>query len=245
MARTTEPNYGVFYMKNDGIPYCKGSAGVEQIVSTGSCDYAEMGNTVNAAEVLHSADEWHGMFHANIDASAPRMISGWSFVAGKDGAGNITTAGGGFLINIADAAHGLLDGDYVTVQSASHAGIGIVTYVDAGNFIVDIAFVGNEACTWQMGSYLLCATTGQYRGIWTASFTQSLANAQTSTATPVVNVTIAVKATSTHKLSNATDVGHLGGNGLMDFTAGDRVWFAAQSTGAQTLTFTIRNVSIK
>ena len=42
-----------------------------------------------------------------------------------------------------------------------------------------LCYVGDEAATWQMGAYLLCATTGFYRGVWTGSFKQSLNNTQT------------------------------------------------------------------
>ena len=239
-------NYGITYWKSDNKLYGQDGAGVEHVVELGSSDYGEMGNVYgsSATEVLHSNDEWHGMFHANITGSAPHLNSGFSFVAGKDGSGNITSAQAGAAINIADAAHGLLDDDIVTVQSANHVGVGTVVYVDSGNFEVDIAYVGDEASTWQMGSYLLVATSGTYRGAWNASFSQSLNNTQTSIITPFVNTTQSTKAVAARLLANNTDVGSIGGNGLMAFSANDRIWFAAQTTAAQTLTFTIRNVTL-
>lgn len=237
-------NYGAIYTKSDNQLYFQDGAGTESAVELGASDYGEMGNTASAGEVMQSADEWHAMFHANINASAPHISSGFTFVAGKEGAGNITTAAAGAAININDAAHGLASGDYVTVQSANHVGVGTVTLVDSSNFTVDIAFVGNEAATWQMGSYLLVATAGVYRGAWNASFSQSLNNTQTSIISPFVNVTQSTKAQAARLLSNNSDVGSIGGNGMMSFTAGDRIWFGAQSSAAQSLTFTIRNVSI-
>ena len=101
MPRTAEPNYGVFYMKADNLAYAKGSDGVEHALNIGPADYAEMGNIIAGDEILHSADEWHALFNANIVAG---LISGFTFVAGKEGTGNITTAGGGAAINIADAS---------------------------------------------------------------------------------------------------------------------------------------------
>jgi len=80
--------------------------------------------------------------------------NGFSFTAGSNGAGNITTAGGGDTININDEAHGLVTGDFVAVQSANHDGIAEVTKQDNDNFRVGISFVGNEASTWQEGDYL-------------------------------------------------------------------------------------------
>lgn len=241
------PNYGRVYPKDDGKLYYQDPAGVEHLITLGASDYGEMGNIygASATEALVSADEWHAMYHSNITGSAPHLNDGFSFVVGKAGSGNITTADGGAAINIADAAHGLLDGDFVTVQSANHVGVGTVTYVDAGNFEVDIVFVGNEAATWQMGSYLLVATDGIYRGTWDASFSQSLNNTQTSIITPFMNTMQATKAVAKQLLVNNTDSANIGGNGLMMFSAGDRLWFAAQTTAAQTLTFTSRNMTLR
>jgi hypothetical protein len=209
-------------------------------------DYGEMGNAYgsSAGEVCHSAAEWHAMFHANIIGSAPCLNNGFTFVAGKEGAGNITTAAAGAAININNVAHLLLTGDYATVQGASHAGVGLVTKIDADNFTLDIAWAADEACTWQMGSYLLVETSGVYRGLWTGSFSQSLNNTQTSIITPFVNKVQGTKATASRLLANNTDIGSIGGNGFMDFNAGDRIWFACQTTAAQTVLFTTRNMSI-
>jgi len=176
------------------------------------------------------------------------LNSGFSFVAGLEGAGYITTAQAGASIHIADVAHGLADGDIVTVQSANHVGIGTVLVSGVGtpldNFEVDIAYVGDEAGTWQMGSYLLVATTGIYRGHWHASFTQSDNATRSNIVSSFVNTTQTTKATSIRALDNNTDVGSMGGGGIMSFTAGDRLWFAVQSSDPQTLTFLVRNVSI-
>lgn len=253
-AETTTPtartNYGAVYPKSDNILYFQDGAGVEKAIQTGSIDYGEMGNVYgsSATEIIPSANEWRAMNHANITGSAPHLSSGFSFVAGSEGSGTTTTADSGNSINIADAAHGLADGDLVTVQSSNHIGVGtvLVTGVtdNTDNFEVDISYVANEAITWQMGSYLLVSKTGTYRGIWNASFSQSLNNTQTSTITPFMNTTQATKATASRLLANNSDVGAIGGNGIMSFTVNDRLWFACQTTAAQTLTFTIRNVSV-
>jgi hypothetical protein len=240
-------NYGAIYPKADNHLYFQDGAGTEKILTEGSSDYGEMGNVYgsSATEVINSVSEWHGMCHANITGSAPHLNSGFSFVVGKLGSGNITTAQGGAAINIADVAHGLLDNDFVTVQSANHVGVGTVVYVDADNFEVDITYVGDEASTWQMGSYLLVATADIYFSVWNASFTQSDNATRTSIVTPYINTTICTKPTSRRALDNNTDEGSIGGNELISVSAGDRYWFACQSSDPQTLTFTVRNVSIK
>jgi hypothetical protein len=239
-------DYGRVYPKSDNQLYFLDGEGVEHLISLGSSDYGEMGNIFgdNATEIIHSADEWHGMFHANITGAPPHLNSGFTFVAGSEGSGSVTTAQGGAGINIADLSHGLVDGDIICVQSANHVGIDTVTYVDIGNFEITIGYLANEAATWQQGSYLLCATSGIYRGAWNASFSQSLNNTQTSLIAPYINTHQSTKAVASRLLTNNTDVGSIGGNGLMNFVNGDRIWFACQTTASQTLTFTIRNVSI-
>jgi len=243
---TAQGSKGAVYTKSDNEVYFQDGAGVEKRLKTGITDYGEMGNVYgsSASEVINSTDEWHGMFHANITGAAPHLNNNFTFVAGKEGSGNVTTAEAGAAINIADTDHGLLTGDYVTVQSANHVGVGEVTKIDANNFTLDIAYVGEEAAPLQMGSYLLVSKTGIYRGVWNASFSQSLNNTQTSLITPFVNKIQSTKALAARLLSNNTDVGSIGGNGLMSFSANDRIWFAVQSTAEQTITFTVRNVTI-
>ena len=145
----------------------------------------------------------------------------------------------------ADAAHGLTTGDIVTVQSASHDNtIAYVNVVDDGNFEIKLTYAADEAITWQMGSYLLVATSGIYRGVWKTAFSQALNQRETGVMSPVVNTMVNGKATGVRLLSNNTDSGSMTGNGIMSFSAGDRIWFAVQCTAAQTLTFLVTNTSI-
>lgn len=234
------------YGKADNEKYFQDGAGVEKRLKTGTSDYGEMGNVYGSSstEVIHSAGEWHAFFHANLTGASPHLNNNFTFIAGMDGSGTTTTAQAGASINIADTAHGLATGDFVTVQSANHAGVGTVLLVDVDNFEVDISYVGDEAITWQMGSYLLVSSAGVYRGVWNAGITQGAPNSQTSLVFPFVNTTQSLKAVSPRLVDNSSDIGAIGGNGLMSFSANDRIWFAAQSTAAQTLTLLVFNVTI-
>jgi len=254
IAEITTPSavadYGAFYTKTDNLPYFQDGAGVEKILSTGSADYGEMGNVYgsSATEVITTADEWQAMYHANITGSLPHLNSGFSFVAGSAGViASIADAGGGD-ITVTDVTHGLLAGDYITINGCTDAAYNgvfeVLTAPTADTYTVTAVYTATDTGTWQMGSYLLCATTGIYRGNWNASFSQSLNNTQTSIITPYINTTQSTKATASRLLTNNTDVGSIGGNGLMSFTASDRIWFAVQTTGAQTLTFLVRNMTV-
>jgi len=243
---TAKGSKGAIYTKSDNELYFQDGAGTEKRLKTGVSDYGEMGNVYgsSATETLESTDEWHAIYHTNITGSAPHLNNNFTFTVGSHGGGNITTAAAGAAINIADTAHGLTTGDFVTVQSANHAGVGTVTLVDADNFTVDIAYVGDEAATWQMGSYLTVSSAGVYRGVWNMGISQSATNSQTSIIAPFVNATQSTKAVAPRLVDNSSDIGMIGGNGLMSFSADDRIWFAVQSTSAQTLTFLVFNVTI-
>ena len=52
------------------------------------------------------------------------------------------------------------------------------------------------------------------------------------------------KATGAMYLENVNDIATPSGNAIFNLTAGERVWCAVQSSGAQTITCLVRNVSI-
>jgi hypothetical protein len=154
----------------------------------------------------------------------------WTFVAGSNGSGAITNSGG-TAINIADTDHGLISGDYVNVQSVNHMGSSVVTYVDANNFTVAIAYVGDEACTWDEGDYLLAGATAAGRYLMNMSFSGS-SGAQPSKEYKiegVINSThideIAIEIITTANLHNGA-----GSSALITVAAGDRVWTQIKNT---------------
>ena len=220
-------------------------------VPTSDIYYGEMGNVFgsSATEALAEANQWYGMYHANITGSAPHLNMGFTFVAGHAGGISATSTVAGGTVTMTSAGHTLAADDWVTINgTTTYDGVEQVVSVNGNDFVITAANSeadeGGGDAAFQEGSYLLVGNTGVYRGAWSASFSQSLNNTQTSIISPFVNGTQATKAPASRLLANNTDVGSIGGNGLMSFTAGDRIWFACQTTGAQTLTFTIRNVSL-
>jgi len=217
-------------------------------ISGTSADYGEMGNITDADEVLASADQWYGMYAAEITGSSPHLNSGFTFQAGSNGVIASSDTGAGSSVTFTDAAHGLLAGDFITLNGmsdASYNGVYEVQSVTTDTFtITETNTTASETGFWQMGSYLEVPTAGVYRGAWNASFSQSDNATRISIVTPFINTTQSTKAVATRAIDNNTDVGSIGGNGLMSFSAGDRIWFACQSNDPQTLTFTIRNITI-
>jgi len=247
---TDIPDYGALYWKSDDKLYGQDGAGVEHLVTLGASDYGEMGAEYgsSATEIINAADEWHAMHHANINGLPPHLNSGFTFTAGSEGViASIADAGGG-IVTVTDDAHGLLAGDIVTQNGCADANYNgvfeVLTVPTASTYTITATWGTTDTGTWQMGSYLLVATTGVYRGMWNSSFSQSLNNTQTSIVSPYINVTQSTKAVSTTLLTNNTDIKTIGGGGLISLSVGDRVWFAVRSTSAQTLTFPICNITL-
>lgn len=245
---------GAFYFKNDDEAYAQDGAGIEERIKRGSSDYGEMGNVYgsSATELMRATDEWHAAFHTNITGSSPHLNNNFTFTAGLENtiasiADNSGTAAGTVLVTTG-TAHGLTVGDYITQNDCTDGNyVGVFTVLT-----VPLTTTYTITATWgatgtgyvQMGSYLTVASSGIYRGVWSMAISQSAANSQTTIITPFVNTNQSTKAVAVRLVDNSSDIGSIGGNGLMSFSAGDRVWFAVQSTSAQTLTFLIFNVTI-
>ena len=224
--------------------------GDDHIITLGASDYGEMGNVYgsSADEVIASADQWYGMYATEITGSAPHLNQGFTFTAGKAGIIASCNTDAGDSVIVTDDAHGLLNGDYITMNGmsdVSYNGIYKVYSKTTNTFtIVETNTTSTETGFWQMGSYLKCATLGQYRGVWTSSFKQSDNAARTTKVVPYVNLTQSTKAADESYVINTNDIGKPRGNGFMNFAVDDRIWFAVQSSDPQTITFLVRNMSV-
>jgi hypothetical protein len=169
----------------------------------------------------------------------------WTYNAGKVGNGNITTAGGGAAINIADVAHGLITGDYVAVQSANHSGLAIVTKVDDDNFTVPIAYVGDEAGFWQQGDYLKAgANSGGEYDLEVSLSGETVGTLKTFMWEIAKNGTILTNIASERKHAS-TDVGAIPLSGVISgIVEGDVIWLTAINK-TDTTNFTIEHINIK
>lgn len=246
---TAYAGWGAVYPKADNHLYFQDGAGAEYQIELGSSDYGEMGVEYGSTvtEVLASADQWYGMYDADFDASAPHLNSGFTFTAGIAGVIASASTSAGDSVIVTDAAHGLSNNDYITqngMSDASYNGVYKVYSVTTDTYtIVETNTESTETGFWQRGSYLLCATSGKYRGVWTATLTQPGTNKKVHV-TPYLNDAQSTKAYSYRHYSSSTDVGSQSGNGLMNFSAGDKIWFGVMSDAAQTITFEVFNMSV-
>lgn len=248
---TADTNYGKLYTKTDNGLYFQDGAGSEHSVNVSASDYGEMGNAYGstATEVIAKANEWYAMYHANIIGTSPYLNSGFAFTAGHAGAISATSTGAGATVTMTSAGHTLAADDWVTINgTTTYDGVEQVVSINGNDFVITAtnseADEGGGDAAFQEGSYLTVATTGIYRGAWTACCSQSDNAARTSIITPFINGSQGTKATSAMYIGNNADVSEPHGNGIMSFTAGDRIWFAVQSTDPQTITFTVRTMSL-
>jgi hypothetical protein len=170
--------------------------------------------------------------------------SKWTFMAGTEGSGNITTSGGGAAINIADVAHGLTTGQIVNIQSANHSGTVVATKVDDDNFTVPIAYVGDEVGYWQRGDALVARQDGVYKFAFSTSLT-SAANLKIYTFELVHATNHIDESAAERKISTGTDIGSMGSNGIHEVFQGDCIALQVKNlSDTANLTLKHSNVSL-
>jgi len=171
-------------------------------------------------------------------------LAGWTFVAGSSGVGTITTDEG-TRININDVTHGLISGDYINVQSSNHAGTAEVNYVDANNFDILIAYVGDEACTWQEGDHLLAGAGSAGKYLISVSVTASAGAAAkeykfegVQNATHIDQTAFDITTSGTKHQSGASF-------SLITIAEADRIWLQFKNqTDTQDLEYQHANVNL-
>ena len=247
LPETTTPtavaNYGAIYPKADNNLYFQDGAGTEHELATVDDHYGEMYMYESAgSQTVGQTAQYYAI---NSVFSVGDISNDWSFVAGSNGGGNITTAGGGAAINIADVSHGLISGDYVNVQSANHTGTSIVTYVDDDNFTVAIAFVGNEAGTWQEGDYLLAGSGSAGKYLLNISITAAAGAASKEYKfEAVINSTHQDKA-AFEIMTSGTKHQSSSGICIATIAVGDRVWCQFKNeTDTEDLNYEHGNITI-
>jgi len=190
---------------------------------------------------VHSADEWHAIDGLLLEG----YTDSFTFEAGSDGViASIADAGGGD-ITVTDVAHGLSVGNIITVNGCTDAAYNgifeVKTVPTADTFTVTAVYTATDTGFWQKGSNLICKVAGIYNGTWAASGISTV-NAHIFDFAPCLNTTVASKAKSRRKFSNA-DYGSFGGTSIVEFAVGDVITFVLQNVGA-TGDVTIRTLDL-
>jgi len=241
---TARTDYGAIYPKTDNMLYFQDGGGTEHIIQTSDSFFAEMFMYESSGtETVGETNQ----YYAISEEFGTGILEGFTFVAGSNGSGDVTTSGGGSAINVNDTAHGLLDGDYVNIQcgTALQSGTSIVTYVGVNDFTLAIAYQADETCTWQEGDYLLAGTGSAGKYLFDFSLTASAGAASKNfkfegvqNATHLDNVAFEITTSGTNHQSSMS-------SGMITVADGDRIWGQFKNeTDAQDLNYEHANINL-
>lgn len=229
LAETTTPtavtNYGKFYTKTNDRFYFQDGAGAEHEIVEVDVEHGEMYMDSNGtATTITDTNK-----AVAIEGFSSSHLQDISFVTSKNGV--ITDTADNTVLRITDEAHGLVDGDIITINglaTPAQNGTTAISKINANTFDCDdINWVtDDETGTWQMGSYLLIPTGGD--GTFLASMSSSATPAganKTYLVQLCINTTAQVDVKVERKFS-ATDIGSLSMTGFITVSATDRVWIS-------------------
>lgn len=187
------------------------------------------------------------VYHA-VNHFVTGLVSGFTFVNGIEGSGNITDYGGTVpgAVLLTDTAHGLTTGDIVTIHSStSYNGTKTITKVTNDTFYFIATYISDQSADWAMGSYLRCSTGSD--GIYFISFslTSFAAVANKVFKFELNKNTTKLDNTAVSRSYSSTDYGSTAGGGLVSLVEGDRVWLSVlNNTDATDITIRHANVRI-
>jgi hypothetical protein len=177
-------------------------------------------------------------------------LSGTTFTAGKTGpiASVAEGTGGDGKVTVTDVAHGLVNGDYITISgSTNYNGQYLVTKLTDDTFEITAAWVATNTGTWNMGDYLTITNAGVYMVDWNTSATGASASVENYKIEPVLNITDLDTAASESEIANGAAITVFGSGAIFTAAANDRLWmkFKQKTAGTDNITFTHANVRVR
>ena len=184
---------------------------------TATPHYGEMATIDNTtATTINDQSVWHSVYNDVVTGE----VSGFTYSAGSNGVISAIADAGSGDIYVLDAGHGLSAGEMITMNGLTDGNyegvfeVQAITHVDT--FTVTAIWGATDTGYWQRGASLTCdvGSAGLYQGNW-ASSGISETNAHVFDFAPCLNTTVAGKAKSRRKFSNA-DYGSFSGTALMN-----------------------------
>lgn len=241
-------DYGAVYTKTDNNLYFQNGAGVENEISLIGNHYAEMYLNDNSnATVIETANTPIALRQFTVGS-----LDGWTFNVGSTGviaSYQLGTGGAGYT-RINDVAHGLANGDIITVRGstvAGYNGIHTISSVSADYFDIDETFsVDGGASDWDEGSHLIASvgSAGEYAMSWDISASESGGAGSHVKIVVYVNTTADPKGIARRKCAN-NDQRCASGQSLLTIADGDKVYTTIESTGTNDITAQYGNITLR
>ena len=205
-------------------------------------NYAGMYRHESAAvTAIQQVNDWHLVNGFSEGYSG----GGWTFHAGSQLALTAELNNGDGKTVITCAAHGLVDGDVISISNTtSYDGVWVVEQVIPPNtFVIDTVWVANEgAKTGEHGSHFISASAlsaGKYLILYSLSITPAAANCRVE-ATYYCNATQEIKSESRTKLGAIGDYQNVVGFSICDIATSDVISLAIRNV-TDAGDFTIRD----
>ncbi len=175
------------------------------------------------------------------------LVNGWTFDSGSTGAITAYVNGGGGKVTVSDAAHGLSNGDIITIRgTTNYNGVFTVSDVTTDAFNITDTWVNdNGASDWDEGSHLIAgaSSTGKYGLVYNCSCTEGGGAGSNVLGRLCNNSTLCIKCPSYRKFAT-NDYGSLPGTSILNITAGDKIYLTLTSSGTNAITCKYGNINL-
>jgi len=203
--------------------FCEGND--SRVVNALQSAHAAFTRTTSSAYGVSTQSVWHGL-----EGVAQGLLANFTYRGGA-AASTITAyathdSGNSTKVTVS-SAHSLLVDDIITIVGTTNynAVFKVIEIVDTTNFVIDQAWSGFDDATgrWVRPTQfeLDSGFDGVYRAVWNLG-------AKIATSAALLKVGIYQGKTlisrSPQNIQNTTDVFNMGGSGLIDAVAGDRIW---------------------
>lgn len=155
---TAIDSFGSYYTKSDNEPYFQDGAGVEHLISTGANHYASYNIHANST----ATDIGEAGTYIGARGFSSVVVSNFTFDAGSTGPIASFADGSGGQVVIADVAHGLEDGEIISISgTTNYNGVFTVQNKADDTFEITHSWDGDDgAANWYQASNLVVGSGG-------------------------------------------------------------------------------------
>jgi hypothetical protein len=190
-----------------------------------------------------------GIPHALHGLTQGHLSTGWTFFAGKSLSITAFANSGGTKTQVTVAGHGLVNGDVITLaNTTSYDGIYNIEQVTTNTFVIQKTWVANDGAQIGHAAAYLTNTNDSATGIYLVCGVVSATPANSNDVFEFeyyLDTTELLNTESQIKLGATSDYAVATTQGIIDYTAGQRLWAKTENlSGAGDLTIRNANYTI-